>query len=111
EQPAALVRDAFASSYGQALTDEFGEALSKAADPACLGAKKIAVADLRQRGLDLMVKRGTRMLEQSTSLIDSKAYDEKFAAAGGRTASIELVQLATDTVVKRYRDRDHPNRL
>jgi hypothetical protein len=111
EQPAALVRDAFASSYGQALADEFGEALSKAADPACLGTKKIAAASLRQRGLDLMVKRGTRMLEQSTSLIDSKAYDEKLAATGGQSASRELTQLSNDADVKRYRELERPIRL
>jgi hypothetical protein len=111
EQPAALVRDAFASSYGQALADEFGEALSKAADPACLGTKKIAPTSLRQRGLDLMVKRGTRMLEQSTSLIDSKAYDEKFAATGGQSAPSELAQLSNDADVKRYRELERPIRL
>ncbi len=111
EQPAALVRDAFASSYGQALADEFGEALSKAADPACLGTKKIAAASLRQRGLDLMVKRGTRMLEQSTSLIDSKTYDAKLAATGGQSASGELAQLSNDADVKRYRELERPIRL
>jgi hypothetical protein len=111
EQAAPLIRDAFASSYGQALADEFGKALGDAADPACLGTKKIAAADLRQRGLDLMVKRGTRMLEQSTSLIDSKAYDEKFASAGGRGASSELSQLSNDADVKRYRELERPIRL
>lgn len=111
EQPAALVRDAFASNYGQALADDFGEALGKAADPACLGTKKIAAASLRQRGLELMVKRGTRMLEQSTSLIDSKAYEEKFAAAGGQSASRELARLTDDADVKRYRELERPIRL
>jgi hypothetical protein len=111
EQAAPLVRDAFASGYGQALADEFGSALGKAADPACLSAKKIAATDLRQRGLDLMIKRGTRMLEQSTSLIDSKTYDEKFAATGGRSATSELAQLANDADVKRYRELERPIRL
>jgi hypothetical protein len=111
EKAAPLVRDAFASSYGQALADEFGKALGNAADPACLGKKKIAAADLRQRGLDLMARRGTRMLEQSTSLIDSKAYDEKLAAAGGRSASNELTQLSNDADVKRYRELERPIRL
>jgi hypothetical protein len=111
EQPAPLVRDAFASNYGQALADEFGKALGNAADPACLGTKKIVPSDLRQRGLDLMIKRGTRMMEQSASLIDAKAYDEKFAATGGRGASSELAQLANDADVRRYRELERPIRL
>ena len=111
EQPAALVRDAFASSYGQALTDEFGRALGNAADPACLGTKKIVASSLRQRGLDLMLKRGARILEQSTSLIDSKAYDAKLAATGGQSASSELAQLSNDADVKRYRELERPIRL
>jgi hypothetical protein len=111
EQPGPLLREAFASAYGQALADEFGQALRNAADPSCLTAKKVAAAGLRQRGLDLMVKWGSRMLEQSASLIDPKAYEDKLAAVGGRNASAELARLRDDADVKRYREIERPLQL
>jgi hypothetical protein len=111
EQPGPLLREAFASAYGQALADQLGQALHDAADPSCLTSKRVAATGLRQRGLDLMVKWGSRMLEQSASLIDPKAYEDKLAAAGGRNASAELARLKDDADVKRYREIERPIRL
>jgi hypothetical protein len=111
EPPGPLVREAFASAYGQALADGLGEALRNTADPACLDSKKIKATELRQRGLDLMTKWGTRMLESSLSLIDTKMYEEKLAAADGRNASAELARLTDDADVKRYREIERPIRL
>jgi hypothetical protein len=111
EQPGPLMREAFASTYGQAFTDELGKALRNGADPACLVSKKLVEADLRQRGRDLMIRWGTRMLEQSASLIDAKAYEDKLAAAAGQNAPAELVRLKDDADVKRYREIERPIRL
>ena len=111
EPPGPLVREAFTSAYGKALADELGEALRDAADPACLDSKRVKAAELRQRGLDLMSKWGTRMLESSASLIDSKVYESKLAEAGGRNASAELARLTDDADVKRYREIERPIRL
>jgi len=111
EAPGPLMREAFASAYGQALADGLGEALRDAADPACLDSKKVKSAELRQRGLDLMNKWGARMLEQSASLIDSKTYESKLAESGGRNASAELARLEGDAEVKRYREIERPIRL
>jgi hypothetical protein len=111
EAPGPLMREAFASAYGQALADGLGEALRDAADRACLDSKKVKSAELRQRGLDLMNKWGARMLEQSASLIDSKTYESKFAESGGRKASAELARLEGDADVKRYREIERPIRL
>ncbi len=111
EQPGPLVREAFTSAYGQALADEFSDALRNAADPACLDSKRVKAAELRQRGLDLMSKWGVRMLEQSASLIDSKAYESKLAEAGGQNASAELARLKDDADVKHYREIERPIRL
>jgi hypothetical protein len=111
EPPGPLVREAFTSAYGQALADELGEALRDAADPSCLDSKHVKAAELRQRGLDLMSKWGTRMLESSASLIDAKAYESKLAEAGGRNASAELARLTDDADVKRYREIERPIRL
>jgi hypothetical protein len=111
EAPGPLVKEAFASAYGQALADGLGEALHDAADPACLASKKVAAPDLRQRGLDLMNKWGARMLEQSASLIDSRTYESKLAEAAGRDASAELTRLKDDADVKRYRAIERPIRL
>jgi hypothetical protein len=93
EAPGPLMREAFASAYGQALADGLGEALHNAADPACLDSKKVKSGELRQRGLDLMNKWGTRMLEQSASLIDAKTYEVKFAESSGRNATADLTRL------------------
>jgi len=111
EQPGPLVKEAFASAYGQALADGLGDALRNAADPACLDSKKVKTAELRQRGLDLMSKWGSRMLEQSASLIDTKAYESKLAEAGGQTASAELGRLKDDADIKHYREIERPIRL
>jgi hypothetical protein len=111
EAPGPLMREAFASAYGQALADGLGDALHNAADPACLDSKKVKSAELRQRGLELMNKWGTRMLEQSASLIDSKTYESKFAESSGRNATADLTRLEADTDVKRYREIERPIRL
>src|SRR5882672_4571640 len=111
EQPGPLVKEAFASAYGQALADGLGDALRNAADPACLDSKKVKSAELRQRGLDLMNKWGTRMLEQSASLIDAKTYESKFAESSGRDATADLTRLEGDADVKRYREIERPIRL
>jgi hypothetical protein len=111
EQPGPLLREAFASAYGQSLADEFGKSLRNAADTACLASRKVAADQLRQRGLDLMIKWGTRMLEQSAALIDTKAYEERLSAAGGRNAPAELARLKDDADVRRYREIERPIRL
>ncbi len=111
EAPGPLMREAFASAYGQALADGLGEALRDAADPACLDAKKVQSAELRQRGVNLMNKWGARMLEQSASLVDSKTYESKLAESGGRNASAELARLEDDADVRRYREIERPIRL
>jgi hypothetical protein len=51
------------------------------------------------------------MLEQSASLIDPKAYEDKLTAVGGRNASAELARLKDDADVKRYREIERPIRL
>jgi hypothetical protein len=111
EQPGSLLREAFGSAYGQSLADEFGKALRNAADPACLDSRKVTANELRQRGLDLMVKWGTRMLEQSAALIDAKAYEAQLTAAAGQNAPAELARLEDDADVRRYREIERPIRL
>jgi hypothetical protein len=111
EPSGPLLQEAFASSYGQALADGLGEALRNAADPACLEAKKLKAAELRQRGLDLMTKWGTKLLDSSLALIDSKIYEAKLAAADGANAAAELTRLTDDADVKRYREIERPIRL
>src|SRR5258707_1251174 len=111
EPPGPLVREAFTSAYGKALADELGEALRDAPDPACLDSKRLKAAQLRPPRTGLMSKWGTRMLESSASLIDSKVYESKLAEAGGRNASAELARLTDDADVKRYREIERPIRL
>lgn len=108
---AALVRDAFALPYAQAFTAEFGKALQRAADPACLASKGIQTSELEQRGRDLLTKWGTRMLAQTDAVIDEKAYQEKLAATAGRDATNELVRLKENPSVKRYLEIERPIRL
>ena len=95
-EPAARVRDAFASDYGKALIAELGKNLHRDADPACLSTKGIAADQLQARGLELMTKWGTRMMETHLSLLDKKILAEKFPG------SAELEKLRADKTVARY---------
>ena len=95
-EPAARVRDAFASDYGKALIAELGKNLRRDADPACLSTKWIAADQLEARGLELMAKWGTRMMETHLSLLDKKILAEKFPG------SAELEKLRADKTVARY---------
>jgi hypothetical protein len=103
-EPATLVRDATASSYGKALIAELGKNLRSSADPACLSSKAIAADQLETRGLELMTKWGTRMMETSDSFVDKKVYAEKFA--GGA----EMTKLRQDPNLKRFQVLAQPVR-
>jgi hypothetical protein len=89
----SLVRDAFDSDYGKALTAELGKSLRRNADAACLTSKGMAPDQLEPRGRDLMVKWGLRTMETANAFIDPKVYDEKFAASAGRGAAAVLARL------------------
>jgi len=93
---AALIRDAFASTYGKALTADFGKALRKDADPACLGDKGLNPDQLEPRGRDLLIKWGTRVVDGIADLHDPKAFAERFPD------SAEFERLKQNADVKRY---------
>ena len=93
---AALVRDAFASAYGKALTAEFGKSLRKDADPSCLKGKGSEASELDARGRDLLIKWGTKYLEGIIALYDTKVFADLF------TATDELNRLKQNADVKRY---------
>ena len=95
-EPATVVREALASAYGKALIAELGKNLRADADPACLNSKGIAANQLEARGLELMTKWGTRMMETTDSFIDKTVYAEKF------TGGAEMAKLQQDSNVKRY---------
>jgi hypothetical protein len=101
---AALVRDAFASDYGKALTAELGKSLRKDADPACLKAKGLEADQLEARGRDLLVNWGTNFAESTAAFLDMKAFAENFPA------SAELEQLKQDPDVKQYLAISEPAR-
>ena len=77
---------------------ELGKNLRSSADTACLSSKAIAADQLEVRGLALMTKWGTRMLETSVSYIDKNIFAEKFPNPNGA----ELAKLEADGTVKRY---------
>src|SRR5262245_18821821 len=93
---ATLLRDAFASAYGKALTAELGKSLRKDADPACLKEKGLEAGQLEGRGRDLLIKWGTKFSEDIAGLSDTKVYAELF------TASAEFDRLKQNADVKRY---------
>jgi len=103
-EPATLVRDALASAYGKALIAELGKKLRVDADPACLSSKGLAANQLEARGLELMTKWGTRMMETADSFVDKKIHAEKF------TGGDEMTKLQQDSNVKRYRSLAQPVR-
>ena len=107
--PGPLVREAFTSAYGQALADEFSDALRNAADPACLDSKRVKAAELRQRGLDLMSKWGTyaeaeRWVRQ---MAVSHADDPEFIAA---IARLWRLSASPGAIATRYTDASSRNR-
>jgi hypothetical protein len=101
---ATIVRDAFASDYGKALTAELEKSLRKAADSACLKDKGLESGELEARGHDLLVKWGTRYVDVATSFFDLKVYAERFPA------SDELERLKQDADVKQYLAMAEPMR-
>ncbi len=102
------IREAFGSPYGKALVAELGKLLRSNADASCLTAKGIAPDQLEQRGHDLIVKWGLRMMETANSFIDPKIYHEKFTATAGRGAEDELPRLRDDEDVKRSMELERP---
>ncbi|SHK70652.1 hypothetical protein SAMN05444159_3972 [Bradyrhizobium lablabi] len=105
EQPAPLVREAFASPYGRALIAELGTVLRTDADPVCLNSKGIAFDQLQPRGEALLIKWGTRATETVMSLVDLKTYEKNFPAGA------ELNGLRERPEIKRYLDIERPLRL
>ncbi|MGT2440022.1 hypothetical protein ACU4GH_34390 [Bradyrhizobium betae] len=77
---ATLVREAFASPYGKALTAELGKSLRASADPACLTDKGLTADQLEPRGRDIVITWGTRMLDSAFALIDRQAADNLLPA-------------------------------
>jgi len=101
---ATLVREAFASPYGKALTAELGKSLRASADPACLTDKGLAADQLEPRGRDIVITWGTHMLESAFALIDRQAADNPYAGAA------ELERLKGNADVKRYLAMEEPMR-
>lgn len=99
-----LVREAFASPYGKALTAELGKSLRASADPACLTDKALTADQLEPRGRDIVITWGTRMLDGAFALIDRQTSDNPFASAA------ELESLKSSADVKRYLAMEAPMR-
>jgi len=101
---ATLVREAFASPYGKALTTELGKSLRASADPVCLMDKGLVTDQLEPRGRDIVITWGTRMLENAFARIDRQTADNPFAGAA------ELESLKGNADVKRYLAMEEPMR-
>lgn len=99
-----LVREAFASPYGRALTAELGKSLRASADPACLTDKGLAVDQLEPRGRDIVITWGTRMLEGAFAPIDRQTSNASFVGTA------ELENLKSNADVKRYLAMEVPIR-
>jgi hypothetical protein len=101
---ATLVREAFASPYGKALTSELGKSLRASADPACLAEKNLNADQVEPRGRDIVIKWGTRMMEGTGALIDQLNAANPFAGAA------EQESLKSNADVKRYLAMEEPLR-
>jgi hypothetical protein len=99
-----LVREAFASSYGQALTAELGKSLRGSAEPTCLADKGLAADQIEPRGRDIVISWSTRLFERTFATIDRQNADNLFAGAA------ELESLKSDADVKRYLAMGEPIR-
>jgi len=105
EQPAPLVREAFASPYGRVLIAELGRALRADADPACMNSKGVAADQLEAHGEALLIKWGTQATETAMTLIDFEAYEKAFPG------NAELKGLWEQPEIKRYLKLERPIRL
>jgi hypothetical protein len=101
---ATLVREAFDSRYGKALTAELGRSLRASAEPACLADKGVTADQLEPRGRDLIIKWGTRMMEGASALVDQPTAANPFPGAA------ELKSLNGNADVKRYLAMGEPLR-
>jgi hypothetical protein len=101
---ATLVREAFDSAYGKALTAELGKSLRASADPACLADKSLTTDRLEPRGRDIVIKWGTRMMEGASAIIDQQTAANPFPGA------TELERLKRNADVKRYLAMEEPLR-
>jgi hypothetical protein len=111
DNPADLVREAFARPYGQGLIAAFAAAVEKDAGAACLQAKKLDRDALMQRGRNIFHRYGTRMLDVWHRVYDGEHFQSQFAALGGPNAYSELARLASDADVQRYVAVVRPVRL
>jgi len=111
EQPAAVMHDALASSYGNALLDEFVKSVEKTAVIGCLTAKDLDAAKVKERGRELFQKWGTRTWEIRDAYIDRKKYESEMTALAGPSALQELERLRKAPDVQRYLTIERPARL
>ena len=88
-----LVREAFESPYGKALTAELGKSLRASADPACLADKGVTADQIEPRGRDIILKWGTRMMVSASALAVMEAQ-EKFLDSHPSKALERLLQCA-----------------
>jgi hypothetical protein len=102
QDKATLVREAFASPYGKALTAELGKSLRASADPACLTEKGLAADQLEPRGRDIVVTWGTRLVEGVLAPVERQVAADPFAGAA------ELDHLKSNPDVKRYLAMEGP---
>jgi hypothetical protein len=111
EPPAEIVRGAMASRYAGLLMEEFAKAVMASADRACLDAKGLDAAKLKDRGTDLFQRWGTRIMERIGGNIDMQRFDAALAARAGANAKEEMARLRREADVQRYLALERPLRL
>jgi len=109
--PAEMARDAFAADYGRLLAAEFGRILKESADADCLQQKKLDAEQLAQRGRELLVRTGTRILDTYWRMYDTKRFEAALATHGGVNAKAEIIRLRKDPDVKKLLDLYQPGKL
>src|SRR5216683_2998706 len=69
-----LVAEAFVQPYGRAIINEFASALNDSANAECLNTRYLSKGRLSERAREMLLKRGTYMMERLDSTTDQAVF-------------------------------------
>jgi hypothetical protein len=100
--PRAFLDTAFARPYAKLLIAEFESVLRDSADRACVKTKAIATQGLYESARDILLRRGTQMMEVMSAKIDWAAFDANVADRAGEDAKTEMARLRNHPDVQTF---------
>jgi hypothetical protein len=96
----ALVRDALATPYAEAMLAPLVEAVRRNADAACLRDEGLDDAAILMRGRVLLAQGGIRMFKGFDEAFDRAAWQAALTASAGAEAIAEIERLERDPAIR-----------